>query len=947
MAGIAGPGAVHASPRRRAGPGRALRAIAKVLFGEMVELPRVKELSRFGKVLLAAASVTVLAGLVLLVAAPAGAVLRPGWEIGAAEVIALAGLLTGCCLALHTSRHYLLGVPGIFVSAFVTLLLATFAGLTLYIVGFAPAQIAGVNTSPARQHLAVCLALIGLLAAFLLIAAPWSPYRTVAQPCLAAVAVLAPVLALLAQAGPRAFRTGFGALPALGGDPILLMASVAGLLALPLLVASSIEWVSGCVGAGFRLGTVLDKRKYRWLRAVIVAGVVLWLALGAFGWLPAWLGGHLGAWPLIRDAHPDAWVLAVAVTVLAALFVVRVHARLDLPEAPRAAYIPTCLLFYGAIAVAVWIFYLCVRYLLLQVLPAAGPELALSVCVFAFAVAVLWFALGQRRRPIAVIAGLGACCAVLLGIGFRWPTGALPFQFTPLPFGLGFIGKGLDSAVVLAAAAGIVALFCLGAWLVFLVWAGSLKTTSIDGSPAGRTGYETVVLPLACWALLLLGGALLRMRGGLTLSAFAHPVLPDPVVFTVVAVPVAAIAVLTQWHARRNVALAGLCVVLVMPILAFLPFAIPAAIGPAGRLAVLAIGAPIIYGLTFGGRDINRDSGTERRLGWLAGTSAILVPLLAYLAVVGNQHGNLTSLLTEAGQGAAGAGLGAHLRLVLLLPLLVTFVAASPEPIAELRGRSARSREIQADILALSARDGDLDEIYLDKLRRHLAAASPADQAGYACQLAQRLARSYTPPRQPAHPVPSAGHQAPPGYPPPESVSFALDVAGRLREGKAPAHELARAHAQVTRGLPVPAPDDRAARRAYDTVEVLRCALSNDAHMSEACLDVLVTASGHEVEDAAQELIHGPHEGKEYERNLQHARKEIDAQLSTLGNFQVLEVGLQFMWLAPAMVLDDPPGARQGAQMPGEHPYRYLGAMLAAVAMLFAVLYVISLGVPK
>ena len=139
---------------------------------------------------------------------------------------------------------------------------------------------------------------------------------------------------------------------------------------------------------------------------------------------------------------------------------------------------------------------------------------------------------------------------------------------------------------MLAVAAGIIALLAFGAWLAFLLWARTIKTTNVDGSPAGRTGYETVVLPLACWSVLLLGGALLRLRGGILLSAFAHPVLPDPVVFTVVAVPVAAVAALSTWQVRPEVAQAALCVVLVMPVLAFLPFAVPASLGSAGRFAV-------------------------------------------------------------------------------------------------------------------------------------------------------------------------------------------------------------------------------------------------------------------------------------------------------------------------------------------------------------------------
>jgi hypothetical protein len=940
------PPAQPAQPAQRLQPrtGAALRELATVLFGEHVQLPRIRHVSMLGKVLLAACAATVLAGMVLLVSVSTPSAQQPTWMIAAAEVIAPLGLLAGCSLVLHASRDYLLGLPGVVVSVFVTILLATFAVLTLYLTGFAPATIAGVTTSPARQHLAVALALAGVLAAFLLIPAPWSPYRKVAQPGLVTTAVLAPVLALLCQEGPRAFLFGFPSLPGLLGDPILLVASVGGLLAIPLVVAGSIEWVSGCVAAGFRLEAQLSKRHRAGLRAGLIVAVLAWLALGVSGALPEWLGGHLGAWPLIRDAHPDAWILAVAVTGSAALFVARGHGRLDLPEATSAAYIPTGLLFYSSVAVSLWIFFQAGHFLLEEILPAAVPDLVVCIGVFAVAAAALWFAPGLRRRPVAVLAGLAACCATLVVTGFRWPSGVLPNQIaSEFPFGpTNNMGTVLDSATMLAAAAGIIALLAFGAWFAFWLWARSIKATNFDGTPATQTGYETVVLPLAFWSVLLLAGSLLRMRGGLLLSAFAHPVLPDPVVFTVVAVPVAAVVALSRRHVRPELAQAALCVVLVMPVLAFVPFLVPSTVGTAGRLAVLALAAPIVYGLTFGGRDLNRDGGTERRLGWLAGTSAIVVPLLAYLLVVGHVRGSLTSLLTDNGQ-TGNAGLGAHLRLLLLLPLFLTFVMARPKPIGALRGRDARSRALQADVLALYVRDHDLDTTYLDPLRRHLAAASPHERVSYACRLAERLSCSYSPPRhRPATTAPD-GHRPAPGYPRPQSVAFALDVARQRMAGRAPSpHDLARARSLVDRRLPTPPPEDRGAVRAYDTVSVLRCALSGDEGISEDCLDTLVAASRHEVEDAAAPYLADP----ESERNLERMRTEIDAQLMTLTDFEFYEGASEFVRLAPAMVLNDPPGIRKGTE-PSPHPYRFLAVVLLVVGLVTAIAYIHIAGVPR
>jgi hypothetical protein len=220
-----------------------------VLFGETPELPRIPNLSLSSKVLLLSASVTAITGMVLLVATPEG-ITRAAWLTTTASVDALAGLVIGCALVLHASRDYLLGLPGVAVSVFVAILLATFASLTLYMTGLTPVAM-GANVSPGRQHLAAGLALAGVLAAIALMAAPWSPNRKVVQPCLTALAVLAPVLAVLTWAGPGALRGGgFGVLPGLDTNPILVVASVAGLLAIPLVVASSIEWVAHALALG-------------------------------------------------------------------------------------------------------------------------------------------------------------------------------------------------------------------------------------------------------------------------------------------------------------------------------------------------------------------------------------------------------------------------------------------------------------------------------------------------------------------------------------------------------------------------------------------------------------------------------------------------------------------------------------------------------------------------
>jgi len=858
------------------------------------------------------------------------------------------GLLLGCVLVLGASRDYLLGFPGIAVSSFLALLLATFAGLTLYIAGFAQGVVFGANLPVGRHHLAVALALAGVLAAFLLIATPWSPYRKVAQPWLAAIAVASPALALFTLSGMRAFAGGFGSLPLLGGDPVLVLASVAGLLAIPLAVASSIEWVAGCVGAGFWVTALLAARP-AWSR-VVISAEVLWLALGMLGWLPAWLGGRLSAWDLVRSAHLDAWLLAVVLTAMASLFIAQVRGRLDLAEAASASYVPTALLFYSSLAGGLFILLVGVRLVVLETVPAALPAIVACICMFVLAVALLWFKPGRGRHfTIAIIAAAAGCTAIIAA-GLLWPVAAVPNQLgVALPLGLAPLGRTLGSATVLAVGAGWTAMVCLGAWAIWVMWARLNPVVNVDGTPAAQTGYETVVLPLGCWSLVLAGAAVLRMTKGVTVSAFTTPVLPDPVLFTVVAVPFAAVVAITRLRVTPGAAHAALTVVLVMPVLAFLPFAIPAQLGPAGRLAVLAVAAPIIYGLTLGGARLGRTGGA-RRLCWLAGTSAIVVPLLAYLAVIGGpylaiigrQRGSLTSLLIDTGQAGAGTGLGAHLRLVLLLPLLVTFVSAKSTPSAERRKKPPRSRwrDFQADILIYCVRDEKLDEIYLDRLRRHLAALTPEERAKYALELAKRLGRPYRQP-QPGQPVRPPGQVAPvPDYPQPEAVKVALRVATQRLHGQKPQPgELAHACSLVAGPFRPPAPNDRRDRRAFDALEALRCAL-DCTDSTPACLDALITASKHEVEDSAERLINGRHGGRAYERNLARARSEIDRQLASLQKpFTLFEVPVKLVWSAPAMVLNDPAGVRQGVDLPVEHPYRYLGAALTVLGVVAAISY--------
>ena len=930
---------------RQRGWGRLASAAGTLFFPDGVELPQLDWASRPVKGLLLVGGLSIVTAAVIFeIGVSLGMPSLPLWTRPVAEADALAGLLAGCCLVLEGSRDYLLGVAGIAVSWFLAVVLATFAGATLYITGFAQA-----NMPPWRQHLAVALALSGMLAAFLLVATPWSPRRRVAQPGLVVIALVAPRLALVALYGRPAFNGTYMWLPVLNNDPFQVVASAVGYLGVPLAIASSIEWVAACTGIGSRVARPLAARPV-WLRAVVVCVVTGWVLCGAAGWLPAWLGGRLGAWALVRGAHPDAWLLAVVLTVLAWWFVAHANGRLDLEEARSSSYVPAALLFYSSLVGGLFIFNTALRLLVAEAVPAALPGVLLCCCAFAVAVAWLWSARGRRWARTAVMTGAG--CAAVLAAALGWPVNADPGRIRLPSFGLFQVGLTLDTAAVVAAVAASAGVICLGGWGVWVRLARSVNAANAGRAAAQLTVYEAVVLPFGCWMLVLAGAALLRMTGGLRLSAFTHPVLPDPVVFTVVALPAASFAAIRRKQ-RPEFADAALTTVLVLPVLALLPFAVPASLGPSGRFSVVAVAAPILYGITLGGPSLNHGplAQRRRRLCWLAGTSAIVVPLLAYGAVFSGQGGSLTSLETTT--GSPGAGLGTQLRLALLLPLFVTFISARLRPSARLLGGlpPSRWRDLQADAVALAVRDGDLDRVYLGKLRRHLGTVTPDMVARYAVDLARRRARPYLPGRRGKQAGSADRLQSAHSGTDPRNLQSALRSAAlQVRRRNWMPAELAKARSLVAvpagtadAGLPDAGTTDagnRDARRYLGAVTAVRCALDIMGG-APARVDDLVTISRHEIEDAAEALINGPDHGETRERNLARARAGIGAQLTSLEPFTVYELPLRLASWAPALILDEPKGVRRGPNVPVQSVYRLLCAGLALTAVLGAVLYFI------
>ena len=925
--------------------------------------------------------ISIVSGIVILAIAPeSGAAQWHTWVVTLCEIDVLIGLLCGCILVLHASRDYLLGIPGVAVSLFVAIILGGLAGLTLYAASLAGGILFYPSTSSGLIHASAALAVAGVVAALLLVAMPWSPRRKAAAPLLVAIAVVSSGLVLWMLPSARAAVGGLGRLPGSGVDPLLVVSSLAGLFAIPVAVAGSIEWVSGCVRIGSQIAhwdpARSKSRAARWdpagqrSRAALVAAEAVWLASGIAGWLPPWLGGHLAAWDLVRGAHPDAWLAVIVLTGLGSTFIARVRRSLDLEEATSASYVPSALLYYPSLAAGLFLFYRAVRLVVDAVVPAALAAIIVGIGAYGLGVAALW-RMPRRGHPLAfpLIATATGCLVILAG-GLLWPVRVNPvLTEVPLARLLSVLGEALDSGTMVAAGAGLAGAICVGAWLAWLALAHFNPATELDGTPSKASGYEVVVLPLGFWLLVLAGAAVWRVTNGFAVSAFTPPVLPDPVLFAVAAFPVAAFVAVHP--PKQPLARTGVTVLLVLPVLAFLPFALPAAVGPDGRLAVLAVVAPVAWAVIAGSRGFNRDPRGERRLCWLVGTAALSVPLLAYLVAAARQPVALTSLLTDNGQSSAGAGLGPHLRLVLLLPLFVTFVSSKPvllakrsrktstasqraeKPSARQPGRKpsgerpgklppSRWRDFQADALIFAVRDNELGSLYLDRLSQQLAALSAEQRARYAVALAGRLYRSY-PPLEASPQLAQLDTGAAPDYPARTSVKRALDVARRLHGTNPPGPlALSRARATVAGPFEPTGEDDRDRRRAFDVIETLRLALTDPDDVSAASPDTLVTASRHEVEDAAERVINGPHAGKASDDALASARRKIGQQLASLQEPSSLdELRLTFLWAAPALVLDDPPGTRQGVELPVQRPYRFLGIAMVIAGALAALFYLL------
>ena len=688
------------------------------------------------------ATLVIVASLTLIALGPSVPAQASRLVRNGAEALAFLGLWVGCLLVVGCSRHYMLGVPGIAVRSFVAMMLATLAGTTLYLASTGRvAPVATAALSGARgDHLGTTLALLGFVAALLLTATSWSSQRRWAEPLLITAAVGLPLGALAhLHALSQPATPGSQA-----GSPLVVMTVVAGLLLGPIRIASAIGWVSGSVHVGS-----LTARRYLEngpLRVAIVVGQPLWLVLGVTGALPVWLGGRFGAWALIRGTPIGTWLVACAVTALASLYVWRRRGLLEVDEAISASYASTSLLYYIGLAVATLVFMLAAHFAVRAAIPQALPTMGVVTVAFFALAGVLWYGFKGSRTRETLIGVLGiASVLVIVAGGARWPSahaGIAGGSYTT-ELRLSLVGRVLDSSFFLAAVTGFLALLYFGFWASVRV--AKRRFAGAGAPPSGEDAYLTAVVPLACWLGVVAAGAALRTVHFSAANGFIRPVAPDPVLIAITAFPVVAFFVLRPSTAVDDIRRLSSTTLIVLPALAFLPFAVPATLRPGGRLVVFALAAPLVYSAVFDASTLNREPGRKRRIGWYAGVGAISLPLVAYAIVVMGQRDVLSALATDDGRAGAGEGPIGHLRLILLLPLLLTLVCADrPAPPARVEGlRPSRWRDFESDFVMGSVAHADWDETYQEALGRHLPKLSPVESVEYAVAMARRLIAHY------------------------------------------------------------------------------------------------------------------------------------------------------------------------------------------------------------
>ena len=282
---------------------------------------------------------------------------------GVGLIFACSGIACGAILVIEASRSFFGRTAGIVVCALLALMFAVLNGWTLYLAStgtafpvtsdFAAQLIR--QTHPAQPSMA--LAALGVLSCGVLVISPWSRYRSVAQPAAVIAAVVFPVVSMTLIPGFRthggSFIMGQGAIfgPAYyAGGIFLVLGALAGLLAGPVRLASSIEWVKAVVRPTSRAAQWMSRRHWRTAALLAVQGA--WLTAGYAGVLPHSLGGNLDAWQVMHTTPVSRWVVAAVLVVAALLWARGYVGRLQVEDAVSGEYLLTAVLYLADLALA-------------------------------------------------------------------------------------------------------------------------------------------------------------------------------------------------------------------------------------------------------------------------------------------------------------------------------------------------------------------------------------------------------------------------------------------------------------------------------------------------------------------------------------------------------------------------------------------------------------------
>jgi len=317
----------------------------------------------------------------------------------------------------------------------------------------------------------------------------------------------------------------------------------------------------------------------------------------------------------------------------------------------------------------------------------------------------------------------------------------------------------LDGRLFVALSASVVAflggLVLLGR-RVFWLWQEPILARSQERYPKMQIRPGQVIpgllVPITVWMSVVVIRLLVGHHGPLSKAFFLTSIgnaIPDPALFDVCAVA----AITCYWLTghivdRGSFANALELTMVALPLLTFAPLLIPP-VFTSGQLVVISFVAPIGYLMFVQAKALNRDPGRQRRLCMLAGTSCLPLALVAFarwqgLITTGSFVPAIAYRTTSLGVGPM-----AHLRVLLVVPLLVSLVAFNgQDPESGTRSEVPEPTEdLAASVLLLAAKDGDLDATYSPYLKPWLAAMRGPQRLEIALRSARRTIDRYRRPR--------------------------------------------------------------------------------------------------------------------------------------------------------------------------------------------------------